>query len=70
MFNGGIKNIYISNNDLNLWFETMLKKYKNSCTYEHLVTVWMMMEGSTVQDDSLQTFLKKIKKRIDKLIFL
>lgn len=59
MFNGGIKNIYISDNDLNLWFETMLKKYKNSGTYEHLTAVWMMMEGSTVQDDSLQTFLKK-----------
>lgn len=63
MFNGGIKNIYISDNDLNRWFETMLKKYKNSSTYEHLITVWMMMEGSTIQDDSLQTFLKKIKKK-------
>lgn len=62
MFNGGIKNIYISDNDLNLWFKTMLKKYKNSGTYEHLTTVWMTMEDSTVQDDSLQTFLKNKKK--------
>lgn len=59
MFKGIGKEITINGDDLDKWFEAMIKKYPNSNTKEHLEAVWMMMEGSTIYDDSLKTFLKK-----------
>ena len=58
MYKGIGKEITISGDGLDKWFETMIKKYPNSNTKEHLETVWMMMEGSTIHDDSLKTFFE------------
>lgn len=60
MFKGIKKEITISGDGLNKWFEVMIKKYPNSNTKEHLETVWMMMAGSTVYDNSLKTFFEKV----------
>lgn len=60
MFNSGIKkDITVSGEGLNIWFGAMMKKYPNSATCEHLMTVWMMMSGNTIHDNSLQTFFEK-----------
>lgn len=59
MFKGIGKEITIGGDGLDKWFEAMIKKYPNSNTKEHLESVWMMMEGSTVHDDSLKTFFEK-----------
>ena len=58
MYKGIGKEITISGDGLDKWLEVMIKKYPNSNTKEHLEAVWMMMEGSTVQDDSLKTFFE------------
>lgn len=53
------KDITISGDGLDMWFKAMLAKYPHSKTAEHLETVWMMMAGETVHDNSLKTFFEK-----------
>ncbi len=50
--------ILVGGDGLNLWFEAKMKKYSNSAMQEHLMAIWMMMTGETVQDDSLETFFE------------
>ena len=53
------KDIVISGDGLDMWFKAMMEKYPNSNTWEHLKSVWMMMSGATINDDSLKTFFEK-----------
>ena len=53
------KNITVSGDGLDMWFKAMLAKYQHSETANHLETVWMMMAGETVHDNSLKTFFEK-----------
>ena len=53
------KDIVINGDELNMWFKTMMKKYPNSGTENHLKAVWMMMAGETLFDDSLKTFFEQ-----------
>ena len=53
------KDITISGDGLDMWFKAMLAKYPHSETANHLETVWMMMAGETVHDNSLKTFFEK-----------
>lgn len=59
MFKGIGKEIKVSGDGLDMWFKAKIEKYPNSRTKEALESVWMMMEGSTVHDDSLKTFFEK-----------
>ncbi len=41
---------------LDAWFEAKVAKYPNSKTKEALETVYSMLVGNTVHDDSLNSF--------------
>lgn len=41
---------------LEAWFEAKIAKYPNSRTKEHLESVYSMLIGDTVRDDTLNSF--------------
>ena len=53
------KEIKISGDGLDKWFQAKIEEYPNSMTKEHLIAVWRMMAGETIHDDSLKRFFEE-----------